>query len=76
MLVSESRGVTLDKPKRKRLTTAELIERAIENMEQKLDKEGVKASVGDLIRLLQLQKDLGFDQPKQVTVRWVEKNEK
>ena len=76
MLVSESRGFTLDKPKRKKLTTAELIERAIENMEQKLDKEGVKASVGDLIRLLQLQKDLGFDQPKQVTVRWVEKNEK
>ena len=66
----------MEKPKRNKLTKAELIERAIENMEQKLNKEEVKASIGDLIRLLQLQKDLGFDQPKQVTVRWVDKTEK
>ena len=75
MLVSESRGSALENPKRK-LTQAELIERAIERLEKKLDKDEVKGNMADLIRLLQLQKDLGFDQPTQVTVRWVEKNEK
>ena len=65
----------MEKPKRK-LTKAELIERAIENLENKLTKDDVKGSMGDLIRLLQLQKDLGFDQPTQVTVQWVDKNVK
>lgn len=77
MLVSQSRGETLGKPKRK-LTQEELIERAIEVIGQKLETDtSGKPSIGDLIRLFQLQKDLGFDQPKQVTVKWVvEQNEK
>jgi hypothetical protein len=75
MLVSESRGDTLEKPKRT-LTHEELIERAMEKLQKDLDKPEAKGTVGDLIRLIQLQRDLGFDQPKKVTILWVEKDEK
>ena len=72
MLLLGSRGTALEPPK-PRPTNAELIERAIERMGARLEKDDLKGSVGDLIRLLQLQKDLGFDQPTQVIVQWVDK---
>jgi hypothetical protein len=53
---------------------SELIERALEKLGEKLFKGELKGTMGDLIRLLQLQKDLGFDQPTQVTVQWVDKS--
>lgn len=55
---------------------AKLIEMAIRKMEKKLASDEVKASIGDFIRLLQLQKDFYGDQPRQVTVTWVESIEK
>ncbi|MDQ6663759.1 MAG: hypothetical protein M3Z23_05155 [Acidobacteriota bacterium] len=55
---------------------AQLIEMAIRKMEKKLASDEVKASIGDFIRLLQLQKDFYGDQPRQVTVKWVESTEK
>ena len=75
MLVSESRGAGLEKPKRK-LKQQELVERAIERMDKKLNEDKVTGTMSDLIRLLQLQKEMGDDQPIQVTVRWVDKNVK
>ena len=32
----------------------------------------MKATLGDYIRLVQLQKDLKDEQPKEITVTWVE----
>ena len=43
-----------------------------EQVEQKLTKEGVKASLGDYIRLVQLQKELEEEQPREIKVTWVE----
>jgi hypothetical protein len=43
-----------------------------EQVEQKLTKEGVNASLGDYIRLVQLQKELEEEQPREIKVTWVE----
>jgi hypothetical protein len=50
----------------------EAIDRAIESIQEKLATEDLKPSVTDLVRLLQLRRDLSEEQPKQVTVRWIE----
>ena len=54
-----------------------LVEKAIESIEEKLGSEQMKGSVGDLIRLLQLKKELQAEQqPKEIKVTWVEPSEK
>ena len=62
-------------PQRRRRRAKELVEQVIEKMEQKLKSEEVKPSVGDLIRLLQLEKELEEEQPKEIKVSWVEPRE-
>ena len=66
----------IDIPEQQEIDKAKLIEMAIRKMEKKLASDEVKASIGDFIRLLQLQKDFYGDQPRQVTVTWVESIEK
>ncbi len=66
----------IDAPEQQETDKAKLIEMAIQKMEKKLASNEVKASIGDFIRLLQLQKDFYGDQPRQVTVTWVESIEK
>ncbi len=66
----------IEVPEQQENDKAKLIEMAIQKMEKKLASDEVKASIGDFIRLLQLQKDFYGDQPRQVTVTWVESIEK
>lgn len=47
----------------------------LRKVEQKLSKD-VKASLGDYIRLLQLHKELEEDEPRDITVTWIEPNGK
>ena len=47
------------------------IDQAIASIQKKLTTDA-KPSVADLVRLLQLKKDLEGDRPKDVTVRWVD----
>ncbi len=54
---------------------AELVEKAIKSIEDKLGTNEMKATLGDFIRLLQLQKELQVDQPKENKITWVEKEE-
>jgi hypothetical protein len=51
---------------------ASAIDDAIDNIREKLTSEDLRASVSDLVRLIQLRKELTDDAPRQVTVRWVE----
>jgi len=51
---------------------AEAVNAAIGNIKGKFGNEDMKGSIGDLIRLLQLRKELTDTQPKQVTVRWID----
>ncbi len=51
---------------------ATLVDKAIRSFESTLDGAGGKCSVSDLVRLLQLRKEMAADTPGNVTVRWVD----
>jgi oligoribonuclease NrnB/cAMP/cGMP phosphodiesterase (DHH superfamily) len=51
---------------------ASIVAEAIERLQEKLNEEETKASVADLVRLLQLRKDLKDLQPEHVNVRWTD----
>jgi len=55
---------------------ADLVAKAIESMEHKLAASDVKATFGDFIRLLQLQKELQVEQPREIKVTWIDPSEK
>lgn len=51
---------------------ARVVEELIERAERNLAKDDVKATVADYIRLVQLQKELAEDEPRDIEVRWVD----
>ncbi|HZT34205.1 MAG TPA: hypothetical protein VFA33_30215 [Bryobacteraceae bacterium] len=56
-------------------SSAALIRKAIQNIESKIDTNEVKATIGDFIRLLQLEKEMEIEQPRDIKVTWVDKNQ-
>mgnify|MGYP006875922276 CR=1 FL=1 len=65
------------KKRTRRKSKAKMISHVIERIEEKLESDEVKASVGDYIRLLQLERELEEkEQPKEIRVSWVERDEK
>ncbi len=59
----------------RRKSKAKLVGKVIARIEEKLDSEELKPSVGDFIRLLQLEKELEEEeQPKEIKVTWVERD--
>jgi hypothetical protein len=56
----------------KRTKKAAVVEQIIEKVEQKLGEGDVKATLGDYIRLIQLQKELEDEEPGEITVTWVD----
>ena len=52
-----------------------LIRKMIRTIEERLAKDGIRATLGDFIRLLQLEKELGNQKPKEIRVKWVEPDE-
>ena len=63
------------KPRQRGSKRAHLVEKAIESIEQKLGSSDVKATFADFIRLLQLQKELQADEPREIKVTWINPNE-
>ena len=53
-------------------TRAERIRELIKAILHLMDSQGPKATVGDLIRLIQVEDEFLGHQPKDVTVQWVE----
>ena len=51
---------------------ARIVKRAIDSIEQKLGTGAIRPTLVDLLRLLQIEKELDADEPRQVRVRWVE----
>jgi hypothetical protein len=52
------------------------VDKAIELMQAKLQTaEGTKGSLADLVRLLQLRKELEGDRPRQVSAKWIEEED-
>lgn len=62
------------KPKARRQTT--VVREIRKRVEDKLTQDVEKASLGDYIRLVQLEKELKEDATKEMTVTWVESSEK
>jgi hypothetical protein len=58
--------------KQKKKTQAAVVQKLLKNVEKKLGGEDVKATLGDYIRLMQLQQELEEDEPKDITVTWVD----
>ena len=59
--------------KQKKKTQAAVVQKLLKNVEKKLGGEDVKATLGDYIRLVQLQQELEEDdEPRDITVSWVE----
>jgi hypothetical protein len=59
----------------RRLSTEDivsLVDKAIWGLHDMLDNASAKFSAGDLVRLVQLRKELSDEQPGSVTVRWVD----
>jgi DUF2075 family protein len=54
---------------------AGLVEKALHSIEEKLGSSEVKATFGDFIRLLQLQKELQIDRPQEIKVTWIDSSE-
>ncbi len=59
----------------RRRDSAALIRKAISNIESKLETNEVKATIGDFIRLLQLEKELQVEEPRDIKVTWVDSNQ-
>ncbi len=57
--------------KQKKKTQAAVVQKLLKNVEKKLGGEDVKATLGDYIRLMQLQQELEDEDPKDITVTWV-----
>ena len=58
--------------KQKKKAQAAVIKKLLKNVEKKLGGEDVKATLGDYIRLVQLQQELEEEEPKDVKVTWVD----
>jgi len=54
---------------------ARIVRKAIESIEAKLGTGEMKPTLADLVRLLQIEKELDADEPREVRVRWVEPDE-
>ena len=60
---------------RRAIDKAALVNKMLQSFEEKLKKDELKGTLGDFIRLLQLEKELEDEQPKEIEVRWVEPSE-
>ncbi len=49
-----------------------LVDKAIQSIAEKLETKEVKATVGDLLRLLEFKKQLEESAERDVTVKWID----
>ena len=52
------------------------MEALLKNVEKKLTGKEVKATLGDYIKLVQFQKELEDEHPKEIKVTWVDPEKK
>jgi len=55
---------------------AELVSGLIKKIQAKLGSDEFKPTVGDLLRLLQLEQEMEEEQPREIKVSWIDGNEK
>ena len=68
-----SEDVIGDVPERK--TKADVIREAINIFEEKFRSKSIKITASEYIRLLELQQQIGDVRPREIRIRWVERDE-
>ena len=58
--------------KQKKKTQAAVVEKLLKSVEKKRAGKEVKATLGDYIKLVQLQTELEDEEPRDIQVTWVE----
>jgi hypothetical protein len=53
-----------------------VVEALLKNVEKKLTGKEVKATLGDYLKLVQFQKELEEEDPKEIKVTWVDPEKK
>ncbi len=71
-----SKGAGKTTSRGRRGDKAALVSKVIQNIEEKLEKNELKATLGDFIRLVQLEKELEEEKPREIKVTWIEPAEK
>ena len=61
---------------KKKSSKSALVKKLLDAAEKKVTAEDVKASIGDVIRLLQLQKELEEEEPREITIQWIDREER
>ena len=56
-------------------TRADVIREAIKIFEEKFPDRKIKITASEFIRLLELQKQIDGDEPRETKIRWVAQNE-
>jgi hypothetical protein len=52
--------------------SADAVKRIRKKVEEKLELDAVKGTLADYVRLLQLEKELDEEEPREIKVQWVE----
>lgn len=74
--MSKTEKETSGRKRRSRRTKKQLIAEVIGSIEERIDQKELKPTVGDFIRLLQLEREIEEEeQPKEIKVSWVEPEE-
>jgi hypothetical protein len=64
-----------ERPESPRKRQAKLVQALLTKMEKQLTGDGAKATLGDYIKLVQLQKELEDGELREVRVTWVDQEE-
>ena len=56
----------------RRVRISGFLANAIKGIEQKIDDKELKPTIGDYMKLLQLERELDEDSPKEIKVTWIE----
>jgi hypothetical protein len=82
--LSENRGLAANEPMlvsdreldlrmtEQQANRARIVREAIASAMEKLEASHMKPTLADLVRLLQIEKELDADEPREIVVRWVE----
>lgn len=54
---------------------AKFLSNAMKQFEKRLENEDVKPTVGDYLKLMQIEKELDRDEAKEIKVTWVDQEE-
>jgi len=52
--------------------SVDAVKRIRKKVEEKLEADAVKGTLADYVRLLQLEKELDEEEPREIKVQWVE----